>query len=224
MVVIAGQRCGGWDRTCTERDPATKSCRRYAERARCREFGDAVRFCIDRYEYPNAVGTLPALLVTFEQARAACDAEGKRLCTGDEWTFACEGPEGFPFSHGVARRANACNLGALEKRIPPERFWRAREVSALVSEHDRRAPIGSTIGCASPFGVHDLLGNVAEWVVSASERPHVSALKGGGFTDSAAECREILKIRTKGYRAFPVGFRCCADTFARPPPAVTPPP
>jgi hypothetical protein len=48
-------------------------------------------FCIDRYEYPNAYGELPLVAVTFSEAEKYCKLEQKRLCSENEWTFACEG-------------------------------------------------------------------------------------------------------------------------------------
>ena len=57
-----------------------------------------LRFCIDRYEYPNLRGVRPVVMVDYFQAENACEIEGKRLCEAEEWTFACEGVGTWPLS------------------------------------------------------------------------------------------------------------------------------
>src|SRR5690606_8264990 len=64
-----------------------------------------MRFCVDRYEWPNKVGELPEFLVTWTYAKEQCERVGKRLCTGDEFNFACEGEEMLPYSYGYERDA-----------------------------------------------------------------------------------------------------------------------
>ena len=53
-------------------------------------------FCIDKYEWPNKKGELPKVMMTFWDAKKSCEANGKRLCTSSEHTFACEGPHMKP--------------------------------------------------------------------------------------------------------------------------------
>ena len=62
-----------------------------------------MRFCMDRYEWPNQKGELPALLVSWVDAKKQCEDIGKRLCTEDEFNFACEGEEMLPYTYGHAR-------------------------------------------------------------------------------------------------------------------------
>jgi sulfatase modifying factor 1 len=49
-----------------------------------------MHFCIDRFEYPNEQGSYPIVMVTWSDANRLCEERGERLCTEDEWTFACE--------------------------------------------------------------------------------------------------------------------------------------
>ena len=67
-------------------------------------------FCIDRYEYPNKRGELPWVLTSWLQAKALCEKQGKRLCTEDEFNFACEGPEMLPQVNGHSRDPSVCNI------------------------------------------------------------------------------------------------------------------
>src|SRR5262249_41717068 len=45
-----------------------------------------LRFCIDRYEYPNRKGAYPVIAITWHEAGQACRERDERLCTEDEWT------------------------------------------------------------------------------------------------------------------------------------------
>jgi len=39
-------------------------------------------FCMDRFEYPNALGQNPVIVVTFHEAESLCKKSSKRLCNG----------------------------------------------------------------------------------------------------------------------------------------------
>ena len=70
----------------------------------------SMSFCIDQYEWPNKIGVYPWVMVTWPEAHELCWAVGKRLCTEDEWTFACEGEEATPYPYGYERNSAQCNL------------------------------------------------------------------------------------------------------------------
>lgn len=238
MVLVDGLRCPGAEQRCVEE--TSGGCVRYE--TRCKNERVPLRFCIDRYEYPNERGVRPALMIAFEQAERACRIEHKRLCSDDEWTFACEGVDANPFPYGVERREDACNIGPVEHPPAVEAFWNPKTVSSLVARYDRRIASGARPQCVSAFGVHDLVGNVAEWVTGATEPsspgasqkyPAASAassqkdsaasaasggtfLKGGDFMNAMVPCRATRAIRARFYRSFPVGFRCCANPIVSP--------
>ena len=48
-------------------------------------------FCIDKYEWPNKKGKVPSVNVSWIRAKMYCYDEGKRLCTAEEWQYACSG-------------------------------------------------------------------------------------------------------------------------------------
>ena len=54
---------------------------------------------MDRFEYPNREGVLPAAGVTWTEAEAYCSQAGKRLCGVYEWEQAF-GADGQAFSMG----------------------------------------------------------------------------------------------------------------------------
>jgi formylglycine-generating enzyme required for sulfatase activity len=127
-------------------------------------------FCIDRFEYPNQKGAMPAIDVTWVEAMALCHKEGKRLCSEDEWTFACEGEDAQPYSYGYVRSDESCNIDKAhidvrENDLSPRDSDKAR---AELNRLWKGEPIGSRRGCVSQFGVFDMTGNVDEWTVTSS--------------------------------------------------------
>jgi hypothetical protein len=172
-----------------------------------------MRFCIDRFEYPNHKGENPVILVSWHEAKASCEAHGKRLCTENEWTFACEGEEALPYPYGYSRDDAACVIDRPWKKYD-DAAWVPRNTPAARAEIDRLwqgAPSGSHPRCRSPFGVYDLTGNVDEWTRSsvAGERP--SVLKGGYWGPVRTRCRPATKAHGETHVFYQQGFRCCAD-------------
>lgn len=169
---------------------------------RCRVEPRALGFCMDRFEYPNQLGVLPAVMISFHQAEALCRGEGKRLCTEAEWTFACREP----------LQLAACNFGHTSKNVRVERFWEPERVGEELSAIDARRP-SQPSGCVSPGGIFDLPGNVQEWVVSEHAAGYSAALKGGRFNQSSIDCERSIQTRLPE-NAYPhTGLRCCADSL-----------
>jgi len=195
-----------------------KICHKYAvEKPQCEAEREPLDFCIDEYEYPNQRGAKPPVMVNFFEASSQCAAENKRLCTESEWMAACEGPEEKPFPYGYERSSKMCNFDnrwvdpklSLVYAKDPE--LQRRELARL----DRSVPSGQMPGCVSDFGVHDLTGNVDEWVKADHERPRekakFSALKGGAWGHVRNACRPVTTSHVPQFRYYFIGFRCCAD-------------
>ncbi|GHG92973.1 SUMF1/EgtB/PvdO family nonheme iron enzyme [Comamonas sp. JC664] len=146
-------------------------------------------FCVDEYEYPNQAGARPSVAVPWEEARATCEREGKRLCTEQEWEKACKGPGNLRYPFGEAQEPGACNTS---------------EVPGGLSASGRFAR------CKSGYAVMDLAGNVAEWTASRFGGQGYT-LKGGAFDqpDAASRC-SARASGTPTERSNAVGFRCCA--------------
>ncbi|MBN1612652.1 MAG: SUMF1/EgtB/PvdO family nonheme iron enzyme [Polyangiaceae bacterium] len=219
MVEVNGSYCPAVEQICTDFISE--------QRDRCGEFRPTVRcvgaptqktFCIDRYEYPNRIGILPTLGVTWEDAGKLCAAEGRRLCTDSEWTLACEGNEMRPYPYGFKRDSRACNIDK-PYIVPDEAAYadparRAAEAKRL----NQSEPSGSRSACVSPFGAYDLTGNVDEWVFnehgSARSAPYVSGLKGGYWGPVRNRCRPMTVDHNQWHFGYQIGFRCCADPVA----------
>lgn len=172
-----------------------------------------LKFCIDRYEYPNRKNEYPIILVNWYEARDTCKAEGKRLCSEDEWTFACEGEEATPYPNGYVRDPDACLN---------DRPWRQFHGEALSPRNGENAkqeldrlwqglPSGSRPLCKSSFGVYDLTGNVDEWTRSSIPNERPSVLKGGYWGPVRTRCRPATKAHGEEHIFYQEGFRCCAD-------------
>jgi hypothetical protein len=118
------------------------------------------KVCIDKYEYPNKEGQVPAVNVPYIKAQALCMEQGKRLCTSEEWQWACSGLEGYSYSYGWTYDKTVCNDNG-----------RAPEAS------------GSRSHCNGKFGVMDMTGNVFEWVKNKDDSP---AAMGGALSKCQA--------------------------------------
>jgi formylglycine-generating enzyme required for sulfatase activity len=193
-------------------------CMKFEEPAKClSKERTPMRFCIDTYEWPNRVGELPELLVTWTYAKEKCESIGKRLCTGDEFNFACEGEDLRPYSFGYERDGVRCNMDKpyvfpKRKLMPYADCMQRKWCKDHLAELDQREPIGARPQCTSPFGAFDLNGNVNEWVNRPAEtHPWRSGLKGGWWGPARARCRPMVIAHNENYAGYEVGFRCCKN-------------
>jgi hypothetical protein len=111
------------------------------------------KVCVDRYEFPNVKGARPKTGASYDDARILCSKRGKRLCTADEWQWACGGLEGYTYPYGWNPEKEKCN-----------------------TDDGRPEESGSRVNCVGKFGGYDMVGNVFEWVTGPNKQP---ALMGG---------------------------------------------
>lgn len=218
MVLVDGIYCPYVGHHCAAYiDEENDVCARFEPEVLCEGRLQHRRYCIDVFEYPNIEGVRPVVMVSWLEAQRACEIEGKRLCTVEEWEFACEGPQMWPYPYGIARDPSACNID--RKIAMPElgAFANPWKISAEVERLDRRVASGAMPRCVSPFGVRDMTGNVDEWVLNTrgqmDEPPFRSTLKGGYWGPVRSRCRPITSTHNRWFRFYQVGFRCCADAL-----------
>ena len=196
----------------------SERCLRYKEPTECLSKKRVpMRFCVDRYEWPDRKGELPALLIPWTDAKKACEGAGKRLCTEDEYNFACEGEAMLPYTYGYVRDATKCNIDRPyrkreHKLLKYEACLKSPACKKELEKLDQRLPAGSMPACVSPFGAYDLNGNINEWVFRPKEKtPNRSGLKGGWWGPVRGRCRPTVGFHKEEDYGYEEGFRCCKD-------------
>lgn len=211
MILVDGEFCPDAEQICAKwvGDPPPYQnlrCAEYAKPARCKGARVHLRYCVDREEFAeaNTAGSadpvLPVVGKNWLEAKAMCEGRGARLCKESEWQFACEGPDMSPYPYGWKRDSTLCNFDKTDLGGPMEKL------------KDLRAPLDAFPDCVSPFGVHDMVGNVDEWVErEGGIAPNRSALRGGWWLPGRNRCRAATNHHGEEYSGKQVGFRCCKD-------------
>lgn len=215
MVEVEGDYCPEVEQRCLEwldtdqtpeanRGMGPLRCKRFEFPSKCLSKNRVhMHFCVDIYEWPNMKGALPPIGMTYWEAKALCEAVGKRLLTTREATLACEGPELKPYPYGYERDATACNID--KPSADPE------TPRALWPSVYRAVPAGSMERCVSDYGVHDIVANVDEWVTNETGKPFVSALHGGYWGPVRTRCRPKTWVHGPSFSFYQIGFRCHKD-------------
>jgi formylglycine-generating enzyme len=171
----------------------------------------------ERVRAVSRAGVHPQAHVTLEQARAACDNAGKRLCTDVEWMQACRGPETTKFPYGKSYDKTACN----DRASSP--FWKllGHEPPASVlaspvalnnpklNQQGGLAKTGAFSRCVSVYGAYDMVGNLHEWTSDPA-----GTFRGGYYRDAREHgpgCLYVTKGHDAHYRDYSTGFRCCSS-------------
>jgi formylglycine-generating enzyme required for sulfatase activity len=109
----------------------------------------------------------------------------------------------LPYPYGLSRDATACNIDRMDLGGPQSRL------------NDLRAPVDAYPRCLSPFFIHDMSGNVEEWVTLDHGRApdrSASAMKGAWWLPGKNTCRAATLGHGEVYEGPQVGVRCCKDT------------
>ena len=164
-------------------------------------------------------GVYPQGYISGKEAGAACKASGKRLCKPQEWRNACKGPEKTKYPYGNERKPGTCN----DNGRSPIGFYFAANIadgSAFASNKIMNDPqlnqlpgtlaeTGSHEGCTNGYGVHDMVGNIHEWVDDPA-----GTFQGGYYLDvekNGDGCGYTTDAHEAWYHDYSTGFRCCAD-------------
>jgi formylglycine-generating enzyme required for sulfatase activity len=215
MVEVEGEYCPVLEQTCVkwkdDEKVQPRRCAEFAPSSQCKTKTIKKHFCVDQYEFPNEAGKQPTVMKSFVEAKQACEGLGKRLCGGSEWTLACEGKEHLPYPYGTKRDSDACNIDKPHPTPNERALANPKTRDAEVARLWQGEASGARAACVSPFGVHDMTGNVDEWVVNESGAPFVSGLKGGYWGPVRDRCRPMTTAHGPEFSYYQVGFRCCSD-------------
>jgi len=141
-----------------------------------------------------------ASAMTRDEAAAHCQRQGGRLPTEDEWLVAATGLGGHRYPWG--------ETGAVCRRAA---FGLAKGPCSF--EGTGPDTVGAHVDGDTIHGIHDLAGNVAEWVAPRPDAPRVGVAKGGSWrSELAAELRVWSRLELDpNARDDRVGVRCAYD-------------
>lgn len=164
------------------------------------------------FSAPDAV---PQGYINGNQAEAACQEAGKRLCTSTEWWRACRGASSFIYPYGNTRLPGVCNdARSLHPAIEyfgaddPDPFSKIQH-PCLNQLANGLARTGAHPSCITQDGLLDMMGNLHEWVADAD-----GTFRGGFYVDTVINgngCLYATTAHTRPHWDYSTGFRCCAD-------------
>ena len=155
---------------------------------------------------PIGLDDHPVVQVSWRDASAFCRHHGLRLPSEEEWEFAARGTDGriFPWGEaapdeGGARRANYGTNTCC--------------AADMTDGYHETAPVGSYPAGVSPFGLHDMAGNVWEWTASPDGDTGKYVIRGGGWGNNPFCLRVSYRHKNPPDIGLDmVGFRCAGDS------------
>ncbi len=191
------------------------------------------------YAAVSKAGNYPQGYISRVEAKAACEASGKRLCSRLEWQRACRGKGGarYPYGHaGVRGKCSTGKLHLLREKFGdnPRGGWKYDEhfnSPDLNREPGYLAKSGEYPECVSDAGAFDMVGNLHEWVSDTVDEDFVAKMEAedierqwqpwhegngmflGGFYSTTSEhgagCTFTTIAHEPTYHDYSTGFRCC---------------
>lgn len=167
-----------------------------------------MHFCMSKFEYPGTDGSYPIVDIDYATAKSIAEKDGRRLCTKNEFNFACEGESMHPYGYGDGfhRDAKICNIDK-----PWHDFRKYKE--SQYNDHSAGLYQGLLSDdksmCKSWVGAYNLNGNVDE--ILDSEHSKNVILSGGHWAGVRSRCRPLTNSHGKDFKFYQTGFRECKD-------------
>lgn len=175
-------------------------------------------------EATSTVGDRPAVGMGWGDAAAYCKWAGKRLPTEAEWEKAARGVDGrrYPWGH-MQPFVDIANYN--------RGVWVSEAVTLVAvggGVEGMSVRHGLKQGGRSPYGLHHMAGNAAEWVADWYDREYYQAspdknptgpangdrkvIRGGSWADLPAALRVTARMSAEpDYQDRTIGFRCAMD-------------
>jgi len=135
-----------------------------------------------------------------------------RLATEAEWEYVTRAGTDTDYWFGNEPE-RLCEFANLADRST-KRVFRDWAVVACDDGFEKLAPVGSFP--PNPFGLHDLLGNVAEWVLECGVPPYDGAPEDGSVVNRGQSC-DTHGIRGGSWDSQPEALRATRRGFSREP-------
>ena len=203
MVLVEGEYCPRVEQRCLRwMDPPGRyheyRCAEYAKPARCLGAREHRRFCIDRRERVDASTGLPLNVQSWTDAkRVVRGARARASARRASGTSPARARRCAPTRTGGGARPSKCNADKVDLLVPGEP-WRLK---------DERTPADAHPQCASPFGLLDMAGNVAEWVsVDGFADGSLVVQKGNWWQPGKHACRDAQGGHDRFYQGTETGL------------------